>query len=198
MTLNVGGKRFDVMWRTLEKHPETRLGKLAFAKTHSDIMDCCNSYSLVQNEFFFDIHPRSFMSILNFYRIGKLHVVDDMCALSFKEDLEYWGIDDEKSMEGCCLNAFNLRLEAIMEEMKKELLDVKKDNPDIFPDNLCGRYMKFIWDLMEKPETSFAANCVSFLSLGFIIVSTIGMCLNTLESIASIDEKTGVIIFSIP
>ena len=27
----------------------------------------------------------------------------------------------------------------LMDEMKKELLDVKQDEPDVFPDNRCGR-----------------------------------------------------------
>ena len=183
VTLNVGGERHDALWTTLEKKPRSRLGKLALAITHEEILEQCDSYSLVDNEYFFDIHPRSFKSVLGFYRTGKLHVVDEMCVLAFSEDLEYWGID-EIYLETCCQGKFNIRKEAIMEEMKKELLNIKKEEPDVFPETRCGGYMRFLWDLMEKSETSFAARVVSFISISFIIVSTIGMTLNTIPSIA--------------
>ena len=148
VSLNVGGERHDVLWSTLEKKPRTRLGKLALAFTHEEIIACCDSYSLVDNEYFFDIHPRSFKSILNFYRNGKLHVVDEMCVMSFSDDLDYWGID-EIYLEMCCVNKYNLRKEAVMDEMKKELLNIKKEEPDVFPNTTCGHYMRFLWDLME-------------------------------------------------
>ena len=76
-----------------------------------------------------------------------------------------------------------------MDEMKKQLLDEKKDEPEVYPDNFCGRYMRFIWELMEKSETSFAAKCVNFISLSFIIVSTVGMTLSTIPEIAGVDEE---------
>ena len=148
VSLNVGGEHHDVLWSTLEKKPRTRLGKLALAFTHEEIIACCDSYSLVDNEYFFDIHPRSFKSILNYYRSGKLHVVDEMCVMAISDDLDYWGID-EVYLEMCCVNKFNIRKEAVMDEMKKELLNIKKDEPDVFPNTACGNYMRFLWDLME-------------------------------------------------
>ena len=102
VTLNVGGERHDVMWRSLKNVPKSRLWKLAVEGVdHDTILDLVDSYSLVDNEYFFDRHPRSFKSILNYYRTGKLHVVDEMCVMAFADDLEYWGID-ELHLENCC------------------------------------------------------------------------------------------------
>ena len=226
--LNVGGVRHEVMWKMLEGIPRSRLGKLAMLGTsHEKILELCDAYSLVDNEYFFDRHPRSFNSVLNFYRTGKLHVVDEMCVMAFTDDLDYWGID-EVYLESCCQNKFNTRKEHVVEEMKKEADNIKKEVEEDFGDGKFAKYQKCLWDLIEKPHTSSAAKVrystlggkgldyaesrnfqssattdfvaikikrfpflqvISVISIAFVVVSTVGMTLNTMPSIQHVNEE---------
>ncbi|QQP55529.1 Uncharacterized protein FKW44_008746, partial [Caligus rogercresseyi] len=157
VTLNVGGIRHEVMWKMLEGIPRSRLGRLALqGSTHDNILDSCDAYNLLDNEYFFDRHPRSFNSVLNFYRTGKLHVVDEMCVMAFADDLDYWGIE-EVYLECCCQNKFNTRKEHVLDEMKKEAANIKNEVEEDFGDGKFAKYQRCLWDLIEKPHTSTAA-----------------------------------------
>ncbi|CAB4060972.1 KCNB1 [Lepeophtheirus salmonis] len=169
--LNVGALQCNYSSRNFE-------GKLEYSLS----IHCCDSYSLTDNEFFFDRQPRGFKSVLNFYRTGSLHVVDEICVMAFSEDLDYWGID-EVYFESCCQNKFNARKDHVIEEMKKEARDIRNEDQEEWKgSNKCVNYQKFLWDLMEKPHTSLAAKIVSIISITFIIVSTVAMTLNTIPS----------------
>ena len=164
--INVGGVKHEILWKTLERLPKSRLGKLRYASTLDNIYDICDDFDIDENEYFFDRNPRSFSSVLNFFRTGKLHLVEDMCVLSFHDDLVYWGIH-EFYLEPCCQHKYHQKKEIVLEEIRKEEETLKEKLVDENFGNCCPVIRKKVWDLMEKPQTSRGARVNYLISIKF-------------------------------
>ena len=83
--------------------------------------------------------------------------------------------------------------EAVLEEMEIEAGKLRQDEEEDFGDGKFWKYQKCLWELMEKPDTSASAKAVSFLSFIFVLVSTIGMTLNTMPSVQHTDDQGNVV-----
>lgn len=172
VTLNVGGQRHEVLWSTLERIPNTRLGRLRHCLTHDSILSLCDDYDIVNNEYFFDRHPTAFSSIIDFYRTGKLHLLDDVCILSYSDELEFWGIE-EFYLEQCCLTKFNQRRDHLLEEMRKDKECLHQETDEEFGEGKYNKLRKFTWKLLEKPNSSKAAKVFNLHVMHLLIDSTV-------------------------
>merc|ERR1712032_1670423 len=118
--------------------------------------------------------------ILNFYRTEKLHMTDEMCVLSYADDLKFWMIH-EINMHICCVDKFHARRDTILTNIEKEnaTLGGEEGPEEDFGDGYFANYQKALWDLFENPQSSIAAKILSLISIGLVLASLVGMCLNT-------------------
>ncbi|XP_074662947.1 potassium voltage-gated channel protein Shaw-like [Tubulanus polymorphus] len=92
--LNIGGRIFTTLRKTLLKIRTSRLGKI-FSKL--EIPDNCRCVSL-----YFDRDPTLFNAILGCYRDGQMHVPQSICVDLLEQELKFWEISRDY-MAPCCL-----------------------------------------------------------------------------------------------
>lgn len=154
----------SVMSPEVANHSETKMTtKPAADSVQRSILQYCDDFNLATNEFFFDRQPRSFSCVIDYYRTGKLHLSEDLCVMAFKDDLDYWEID-EFNLDLCCQQRYHQRRDNVFEEMKKEQESLKEQEEELFGTSKIQRYQKFVWDLLEKPQTSVAARVSSLFT----------------------------------
>ncbi|XP_063281461.1 potassium voltage-gated channel subfamily S member 1-like [Pelobates fuscus] len=199
ININVGGLKKRVSSITLSQFPDTRLGRLLFCETEESILQICDDYDLVSNEFYFDRNPGLFPYVLYFYETGKLHMMDDLCAFSFSQEIEYWGIS-EFFLDSCCSYRYHERkLESRRrnwdEESEVSSVDTSVDEISDFNHDLmrfntlqCGNLRKRLWLTMENPGYSIPSKIFSFISICVVILSISTMCINSMPEYQKLDK----------
>lgn len=192
--INVGGIKYSLPWTTLEEFPLTRLGQLKACTNFDDILNVCDDYDVTCNEFFFDRNPGAFGTILTFLRAGKLRLLREMCALSFQEELLYWGIAEDR-LDGCCKRRYLQKIEEFAEMVEREDVDDVPDSegPDsegaAEGDGRLGRCMRRLRDMVERPHSGLPGKVFACLSVLFVTVTAVNLSISTLPSLREEEEQ---------
>ncbi|MBW04403.1 Potassium voltage-gated channel subfamily G member 1, partial [Eschrichtius robustus] len=192
--INVGGIKYSLPWTTLEEFPLTRLGQLKACTNFDDILNVCDDYDVTCNEFFFDRNPGAFGTILTFLRAGKLRLLREMCALSFQEELLYWGIAEDH-LDGCCKRRYLQKIEEFAEMVEREDEDDPLDSEDhnsegpTEGEGRLGRCMRRLRDMVERPHSGLPGKVFACLSVLFVTVTAVNLSISTLPSLREEEEK---------
>ncbi|XP_028818869.1 potassium voltage-gated channel subfamily V member 2-like [Denticeps clupeoides] len=188
MNINVGGKVFHIAKQVAMKYPRTRLGSLALCTDRVQQLTLCDDYSVQTDEFFFDRDPAVFGYIFHFYRSGVLWVMDELCLLSYEEEIAYWGVS-LKDTQRCCRILFEEKVEELRDYLKVErelLAEIEPEHDEErFKSMFLGDLRKFLWNLIENPYSSLAAKAFAVFSSLFVLISIVAMTLNTVKELQS-------------
>lgn len=196
--INVGGQRYRLPWATLEEFPLSRLGQLHLCSTFDQIMGVCDDYDVARNEFFFDRSPCAFRTILTFLRAGKLRSLREMCALSFREELLYWGVPEE-SLEWCCRRRLLQRLEEFQameraeeeeeEQLLEDLLDSDSGRGERAAESGINRCMARLRDMVERPQSGLPGKIFACLSVLFVTITAVNLSISTMPALREEEEE---------
>ncbi|XP_004636089.1 potassium voltage-gated channel subfamily G member 1 [Octodon degus] len=194
--INVGGIKYSLPWTTLDEFPMTRLGQLKACTNFDDILNVCDDYDVSCNEFFFDRNPGAFGTILTFLRAGKLRLLREMCALSFQEELLYWGIAEDH-LDGCCKRRYLQKIEEFAEMVEREdeedLLDSEARDSEgptaTAGEGRLGRCMRRLRDMVERPHSGLPGKVFACLSVLFVTVTAVNLSVSTLPSLREEEEQ---------
>ncbi|NXB99099.1 KCNA3 protein, partial [Orthonyx spaldingii] len=151
VAINVAGRRFETLVRTLRRFPDTLLGDPRRRRRFFDPQ---------RREYFFDRHRGAFGAVLYYYQSGgRLRRPPDVPLDVFLEEMRFYQLGDEA------------------EERLREAEGFSVEEPPALPREGLRRRA---WLLCEHPESSPAARVVALLSVLVILVSIVVFCLETL------------------
>uniref|UniRef100_A0A4W3IRQ9 Potassium voltage-gated channel, subfamily G, member 1 n=1 Tax=Callorhinchus milii TaxID=7868 RepID=A0A4W3IRQ9_CALMI len=190
--INVGGIKYVLPWTTLDGFPLTRLGQLRSCHNFDEIMKICDDYDVTCNEFFFDRNPGAFRTILTFLRAGKLRLLREMCALSFQEELLYWGIEDD-NLERCCRRRYLQKIEEFEEMNIEEEDSVQGENlSDLVELSRCDRFMTNLRDMVENPQSGLPGKIFACLSVVFVTITVVNLSISTMPDLRAEEENVSL------
>uniref|UniRef100_A0A8C3IHM4 Potassium voltage-gated channel modifier subfamily G member 4 n=1 Tax=Chrysemys picta bellii TaxID=8478 RepID=A0A8C3IHM4_CHRPI len=190
--INVGGIKYLLPWSTLDEFPLTRLSKLKFCSSYDEIIQLCDDYDEDTHEFFFDRNPNAFGMIVSFLAAGKLMLFRDMCALSFQEELRYWGIE-ESNLEKCCFRKLFQKLQELAEMHKEEEMQMSKETTCVLVEETqFEQFMNKLRDMVENPQSGLPGKVFACLSILFVATTAISLCVSTMPDLRAEEDRVRV------
>ncbi|XP_049554551.1 potassium voltage-gated channel subfamily G member 2 [Orcinus orca] len=189
--INVGGCRVRLAWAALARCPLARLERLRACRGHDELLRVCDDYDVSRDEFFFDRSPCAFRAIVALLRAGKLRLLRGACALAFRDELAYWGIDEAR-LERCCLRRLRRREEEAAEARAGPAERGGPGSPACAPGSGGGRLergRRRLRDVLDDPRSGPAGKLFACVSVAFVAVTAVGLCLSTMPDIRAEEER---------
>lgn len=179
-------------WAALARCPLARLERLRACRGHDELLRVCDDYDVSRDEFFFDRSPCAFRAIVALLRAGKLRLLRGPCALAFRDELAYWGIDEAR-LERCCLR----RLRRREEEAAEASAAPPARGPQTSPGRALGsgrleRGRRRLRDVVENPHSGLAGKLFAYVSVAFVAVTAVGLCLSTMPDVRAEEERVSM------
>lgn len=118
-----------------------------------------------EGSIFLDRNQRAFEILLTFYQTGIFEEPSGVNLNVFKHEIRYFGLVDEAiecGMKDLCVRA------------------------TIFPKR---KWQAALWNVLEEPQSSFAAKVLAVVSLSIIVISVIIFCMETVPDIRAPTPK---------
>jgi len=149
LVLNIGGVHYETTKKALNSKPGTKLSDEIFLEKHFRPSKC---------DYYFDRSPRLFDHILNYYRVGELHIPHCACAREVSLELEFWGIEAE-ALDSCCWLHFNVQRGARKSLKSFEKTQIEERRREVEEEKqMSGRgWQKWrarAWRVINDPKSS--------------------------------------------
>ncbi|XP_033725628.1 potassium voltage-gated channel protein Shaw-like [Pecten maximus] len=159
---NVGGTRFSTTWATLQRIPNSKLGRL---------QESGKEIQQEHGEFFFDRNPAVFGCVLDFYRNGVLHLPETVCGRQIRDELGFWDIS-AGLVSSCCWRVLYKD-----DGVDKTMAFLDMELP-VFPNSMqlfqkAEKMSSTIWNLLEYPSSSMMAKGYMLFYFVCVLLSVI-------------------------
>lgn len=151
ITLNIRERKYDIRWKALEKLPDSRLGKIRYSKNLNELKSLCDDVSIEKNEIYFNKSFKIFESILESYFCRNVHYNSSTCVIAYKNDFNYWGIQ-EHNLESCCVLKYIDEKDEEMAVLKNVQMYCR--NKEFIINKILPITIEKVWIIMEHPQSS--------------------------------------------